>query len=461
MRPPLTAAVMTLAIVSSAAAGKSLAFVAKAWGEPSASCYGDNRQPSRARRRGTLRRTVPTSSSPTASTASSAARLYGKKNDDRNEDDQTNRGLDMESLARRIEAVSAAEERSSEAFEDGLRRRARDLAAAEVAEAQALSSFPPGDDIITTTELPVLAFDALLPGQRLSGSSEDPTFSRLLRELGLGGIFVMVSVDQRQRKLRRSGVVCRVEMVDIDRDGGPINPTAVTFTIVGRRRCRVVGPSSGMAARVGRWRRGYDPDGEETRLGWGMERFVDMEPGCPGVLEADEIPIENMGVALKQKSTEWSQSAVDCNLVGEATMRDDNEEKGQGIDSNLISTEECRILVSLIDRWIELASDQRTFDNVDVVASTRRQRGEPGLRVDPARLLRNVMSDLGERPSPSKDPTSFAFWGAALINPLPPLGVAPEIRGMMLEATDAQRRLKILKWGLMRSIENLEGTSPL
>ena len=34
-----------------------------------------------------------------------------------------------------------------------------------------------------------------------------------------------------------------------------------------------------MKLRIGRWRRGYDPDGEESRLGWGDERFVDKADG--------------------------------------------------------------------------------------------------------------------------------------------------------------------------------------
>ena len=39
-------------------------------------------------------------------------------------------------------------------------------------------------------ELPVICFDALLPNQRLEGSTSDPTFCNLLRSIGLGGSFV-------------------------------------------------------------------------------------------------------------------------------------------------------------------------------------------------------------------------------------------------------------------------------
>ena len=100
-----------------------------------------------------------------------------------------------------------------------------------------------------------------------------------------------------------------------------------------------------------------------------------------------------------------------------------------------------------------------SYDNVDVVATARVMKGQPGLRIDPAALIRNVLKDLGEQPT--DDPTALALWGAALVNPLPALGVAPEIRGRVLEAPNAMRRLQILEWGVKRSIGNLEGTAPL
>lgn len=52
-------------------------------------------------------------------------------------------------------------------------------------------------------------------------------------------------------------------------------PTSVTFSIAGKRRCEILGPSNDMKQRVGRWRRVYDPNGEGDRLGWGEERFVE------------------------------------------------------------------------------------------------------------------------------------------------------------------------------------------
>lgn len=318
--------------------------------------------------------------------------------------------LDMTELSRRIQSITAADKLEQDS----------------------------STGMIT---LPVISFDSLLPNQRLVGTTTDPTFSRLLRDLGLGGLFVMTSLDPSKRMLRRNGVIARIEIVDASSISESL-PTAVDFCIVGRRRCRLIGPSNGFVARVGRWRRVYDPDGEESMLGWGQERFVDVLPNATSLHEDHEATMEEDG---SMPHTQWSVNQIDCALTD-----DDN-------DSEHVIRKAER-LIPLLDKWLSLASNSHTYENIDVVATARVLKGQPGLRVDPAALLRNVLADLGERPS---DPTALAFWGAALINPLPVLGVSPEIRGRILEAPDASSRLDILEWGVKRSIRNLDGTVPL
>ena len=80
----------------------------------------------------------------------------------------------------------------------------------------------------------------------------------------------MTSINNRQRKIRRFGTICRIELVDAENDGNNYDnddmlsiPTSVTFTIAGKRRCEIL---VDMKTRIGRWRRGYDPDGEESRV---------------------------------------------------------------------------------------------------------------------------------------------------------------------------------------------------
>ncbi|KAL7545332.1 hypothetical protein ACHAWF_008681 [Thalassiosira exigua] len=294
---------------------------------------------------------------------------------------------------------------------------------------------------------------ALLPNQRIAGSTTDPTFCNFLRALGLGGTFVMTSLNSRQRKVRRFGVVARIELVDVDSEdpnkGNPEDeknssgllstPTAVTFIIAGKRRCEILGVANGMKDSIGRWRRGYDPDGEESRLGWGDERFVDKS-------DANQFDSD---LANTFDDAQWSDSKV-------VLIDEDSEDAKATSDAIAKAT----YLIPLVERWIALASDQTTYDNVDVVAGTRRKSGEPGLSINASALIRKVQQDLGPMPSP-ESPSAFAVWGAALINPLPALGVATEVRGAVLEADGAEKKLGVFERCLIKSINNLDGTRPL
>lgn len=292
-------------------------------------------------------------------------------------------------------------------------------------------------------QLPTIVFDALLPNQKIAASTTDETFGRFLRNVGIGGMFVMTSINHSKRMLRRNGVVARIEIVDAKSIHENFAPTAVDFSIVGVCHCRLVGPSQNMSARVGRWRRVYDPDGEESALGWGMERFVDAAIEATSVSTTEETQETD-----SQQQTEWSTNEVDCDIT-------DPDNKNH----NATLVERVETILPLLDQWQSLASNTATYNDINVVATARLQKGSPGLRIDPAALIRNVLGHLGERPT---DPMAFSFWGAALINPSPvALGVAPEIRGQILEATTTSRRLDILEWGIKRSIQNLQGTVPL
>mmetsp|Transcript_10221 Transcript_10221/g.22721 ORF Transcript_10221/g.22721 Transcript_10221/m.22721 type:complete len:206 (-) Transcript_10221:1406-2023(-) len=203
-----------------------------------------------------------------------------------------------------------------------------------------------------------------------------------------------------------------------------------------------------MKHRIGRWRRCYDPDGEESRLGWGEERFVDKSSTdeheeTAEIMEESESPSVN-----NCDDTQWSTNKV-CII-----------DEGSEDDATSDAIAKATYLIPLIEQWLSLASDQMTYDNVDVVAGTRRKSGEPGLRVNASALIRKVQQELGPMPSP-ECPTAFAVWGAALLNPLPALGVATEIRGAVLEAEGAERKLGVLERGLIKSINNLDGTRPL
>lgn len=390
-------------------------------------------------------------------------------------------------LRQRIEEVLRTEEKRTREQMSQLQARLADVAAGD-AEERALYSAGNGT-------LPVVCLDAMLPRQCMKLDTEDPTFCRLLRDIGLGGLFVVTSLNFRKRRLRRSGVIVRVSLVDAKRptqqDGSQAErvPTAVSALLIGRRRVRLHGPAEGLRLRVGRFRRGYNDDiisGQS--LGWGLESFVDRTPddgdhggGGSEAAGGEGAPAPTpTPVPTPSPFTEWGLTGFD--VLGDADERalydsdsacmvglpdppagikgsDGSGEGSDGAGEGGLEAEAGRLAESL-ERWLALASDATTYDDVSVVAGARAVHGEPGLRVDPARLLARVIDDLGERP-PLSSPTALALWGAALINPLPSLGVATEVRGAVLEAHGAKERVRLVQRAVDRSIANLEGRKPL
>jgi hypothetical protein len=93
----------------------------------------------------------------------------------------------------------------------------------------------------------------------------------------------------------------------------------------------------------------------------------------------------------------------------------------------------------LVTEWIEL------------VCSTNRER-QPG-------QIKRVLSDIGAIPDP-ENPDDRAFWTAALINPMPALGVAREVRPAVLEARDSAGRVEAVYSALVDSIARLREMPP-
>merc|ERR1712183_455165 len=69
--------------------------------------------------------------------------------------------------------------------------------------------------------------------------------------------------------------------------------------------------------------------------------------------------------------------------------------------------------------------------------------------------LEGVLKDLGPMPKASKA-GDLAFWTVALVNPLPALGVAYELRPAVLSAETVAMRLQVALNGIQGSIENLK-----
>jgi len=109
-------------------------------------------------------------------------------------------------------------------------------------------------------------------------------------------------------------------------------------------------------------------------------------------------------------------------------------------DAQEIDVEIAKTLVPLVERWRGLVEG----------TSFERFEGQ----------VRGILADLGPMP-PVEEPGRLALWVAALVNPLPALGVAYEIRPAALAAATVSERLQVALQGIQTSIGHLSGEKPL
>lgn len=91
---------------------------------------------------------------------------------------------------------------------------------------------------------------------------------------------------------------------------------------------------------------------------------------------------------------------------------------------------------SLVERWIELA---------------KQNERRPG-------QIEILLKQLGTIP-PEHEPTERALWVGALINPLPGMGVAMEVRPALLVSRRAEERVQIALDGILQSIRHMDGSA--
>ena len=168
---------------------------------------------------------------------------------------------------------------------------------------------------------------------------------------------------------------------------------------------------------LGRWRRIYDDNGEEIILGWGEERFLDI-PVAYRQSSSEEDNISKAMILSSLPSTELGAIEVECKIDDPDEATDKLLEFGHS-------------LMLPLDERYDLGSNIRTYENINVTYyATRVTRGgQPFISVQPDNFLRHVKKDLGEMPLVTANSIQdFEFWTAALLNPLPALGVSLEIR---------------------------------
>lgn len=147
-----------------------------------------------------------------------------------------------------------------------------------------------------------------------------------------------------------------------------------------------------------------------------------------GELATSEQGWTEARVAFMDSKQEEEEEEAGSNPIHLAMAIQKGREMKRGIDNKS----------SLIDRWIKLARQNE------------RQTGQ----------IDRLLLDLGEVPH-STNPNDLAFWVGALINPLPGMGVALEIRPALLMAKTSNDRMEVALHGIKTSIEHMDGTKPL
>lgn len=133
----------------------------------------------------------------------------------------------------------------------------------------------------------------------------------------------------------------------------------------------------------------------------------------------------------------WTEARV--NFINDEA--EDDETKMENADDRLSlarAIHEARKLEPLIKEWIELArQNERNPNQID-----------------------ELLKDLGDRPS-QYSPSDLSMWVGALVNPIPAMGVALEIRPALLTAKTAEQRVSVALEGIQRSIKHMDGSERL
>jgi len=179
--------------------------------------------------------------------------------------------------------------------------------------------------------------------------------------------------------------------------------------------------------------------GEQVHLKTGVTVDIVGKPeveedGLKVVLKADKIFRIN-GEVDNHPSGGWTEARV------EYLENEDDEDKIDKANDRMglaRAMSKARKLPGLVGEWIELA---------------RHRERQPG-QID------RLLLDLGVMP-PSEEPSQRALWVGALINPLPAMGVALEIRPSLLTARTPEQRVDVALQGIEKSIQHMRGDSLL
>lgn len=274
------------------------------------------------------------------------------------------------------------------------------------------------DEARGTTTMPVIVLDATLPGQRLGLRFDKKDTRRALNAgtaLGplaeVGDVFAMLGQAPRSGQVLPFGVEVAVSAVRDFPDGSG----DVEVELVGKRRVRIEGQP-------------FDENG----VAMARVAFMDFAPDAPTSAVAAEDDDDESVLRGEHDAVKGAHPAA----ATRSTKTDDSDSTLQE-NALKVSEENARAaaaLAPLVSEWKTLVRE----------GGHERRKGQ----------LELIESHIGPMP-PSGEPARVAAWVAALINPIPALGVAYEIRPALLMARDTKGMLRVARDGIVTSIERL------
>lgn len=267
------------------------------------------------------------------------------------------------------------------------------------------------------TKIPLVVLDAMLPRQVLKIHVQNDLFlqlikSRLEDETPCFGMLGMAKLASGEKVHLTVGVEVHIVGKPRFLTNDENQPAGILLELKAGRRFALQGEIATATA---------TSSAGSSQHGWteGRVRFLSTTTE-----QEAEAEIDNNSRSSRQR-----MSLVRAmQMTREFTSTNPNTKTSSSEGTNM----------SLVDRWIQLA---------------RERERQPG-QID------QLLQDLGSIP-PVEEPSERAFWVGALINPIPAMGVAREIRPALLSAKTAEERTQVALDGIIQSIKHMNESDPL
>ena len=281
----------------------------------------------------------------------------------------------------------------------------------------------------------VIVLDATLPGQRLTLRFHAADAKRRLNAgtelgplVGVGDKYAMLGQAPSSGQVLPLGTEVQVTRVDVAPPDSNGTPGDTEVELVGVRRLRIEGQPF-----------------NENGVAMAQVTFMKWAPEDTPPMSAEDRPATSVSSisgdhpAASRARASGGSSGGDSSSDAEDDGGGEGEGEG-GVNVDGVSrAEECEqmsaALEALVDEWSSLVTGggfERQPDQLEL-----------------------IRSHIGDMP-PEDDMARRAAWVGALINPIPALGVAYEIRPALLMARDTHGMLKVATDGIKLSIEHLQ-----